>query len=525
MRSFRSPEPEVQLVNRFDRPYDNAVATARTCYSPRGIITAEEVAGLHLEDPVQRVRAGEKRDLLARDIYQAGHHTTFQHAHFQFAISNVSRQFLWSFLHAHPFYNSEQVSQRYVEVKPDSFVVPDLGGAAQAVYEETLAVQRDGYVRLTKGLLPVCAAEYYRRFPARSRRPKAWEKEIQRKAQEVARYVLPVATFSYLYHTISAITLLRYWRLACQLDAPDEQRLVVGRMVEEMLRVDPNYGKLLEEPIDTARTIEVAAPVPAPGDARRFRQEFDAGLGGAASVLVDYKVANEAILASAVREVLSLPAAAMTDDDAIALVLDPRRNSYLGERLNLTSLSKLTRALAHPSYTFRKKLSHTADSQDQRHRGTPGSRPAIALAPPTEPDYIVPMILLEEEALLTDYREIMARIWAGFEKLLSLGVEPSTAIYLLPNAVAIRFTETADLLSLRHKLNMRLCYLAQEEIWRASLDEARAVRRVNARIGRHLLPPCTPRAIAGQAPYCPEGKRYCGVPVWALDLDQYSRTI
>ena len=116
MRGFRSPRPEVSLVNGFDRPYDNAVATARTCYSPKGIITTDEVGGLHLEDSGKRERALARRDALARDIFEAGHHTTLQHAHFQFALSNVSRQFLWTFLHAHPFYNSEQVSQRYVEV-------------------------------------------------------------------------------------------------------------------------------------------------------------------------------------------------------------------------------------------------------------------------------------------------------------------------------------------------------------------------------------------------------------------------
>ena len=57
------------------------------------------------------------------------------------------------------------------------------------------------------------------------------------------------------------------------------------------------------------------------------------------------------------------------------------------------------------------------------------------------------------------------------------------AAYLLPNAVAIRFTESADLLNLHHKCAMRLCYIAQEEIWRASLDEALQIREVIPRIG------------------------------------------
>ena len=48
--------------------------------------------------------------------FYSGHHTVFQHAHFEFGLENVSRQFVWSFLHAHPFYNSEQQCQRYVRM-------------------------------------------------------------------------------------------------------------------------------------------------------------------------------------------------------------------------------------------------------------------------------------------------------------------------------------------------------------------------------------------------------------------------
>ena len=98
-------------------------------------------------------------------------------------------------------------------------------------------------------------------------------------------------------------------------------------------------------------------------------------------------------------------------------------------------------------------------------------------------------------------------------------------MYLLPNAVPVRFTESADLLNLRHKHAMRLCYNAQEEIWRASWEEARQIRAINPRIGRYLLPPCTLRQMARTRPICPEGDRYCGVPVWKLDLDEYRRVI
>ena len=124
----------VRLVHAFDRPFENAVATARTCYSAKGIVTEDQASA-----------RPDRRDAIARSIYEAGHHTTFQHAHFQFSLENVSRQFLWSFLHSHPFYNSEQVSQRYVEVKTGDYAVPPLGPAEREIYERTARRQQEAY--------------------------------------------------------------------------------------------------------------------------------------------------------------------------------------------------------------------------------------------------------------------------------------------------------------------------------------------------------------------------------------------
>ena len=59
----------------------------------------------------------------------------YQHATFEFALSGVSRQLVWCFLHAFPFYNTEQQSQRYVRLDEVRAVVPpELGGAARALY-------------------------------------------------------------------------------------------------------------------------------------------------------------------------------------------------------------------------------------------------------------------------------------------------------------------------------------------------------------------------------------------------------
>src|SRR6185295_19922381 len=132
-RSFIDSPLKVKLINAFTDPFKNAIATARTCYSSKGIISSEGVSI-------------EKHGPLAQSIYEAGHHTTLQHAHFQFAIEGVSRHCIWSFLHSHPFYNSEQVSQRYVEVKEGSYLTPNFANEeAQALYESEMHRLIDDY--------------------------------------------------------------------------------------------------------------------------------------------------------------------------------------------------------------------------------------------------------------------------------------------------------------------------------------------------------------------------------------------
>ncbi len=525
---FQSPAPQVAITNAFTRPFDNVVATARTCYSGGGIVRTDDVLGDPADPEEVRADRRRRRDALARDLYQAGHHTTLQHAHFQFALSNVSRQFIWSFLHSHPFYNSEQVSQRYVTVKPGNYAVPPMPGPARGVYLETVGLQQRAYEDLCRLLTPPTTEAYFAKYPSRRRHAERYAREIGKKAQEVARYVLPVATFAYLYHTVSGLTLLRYHRICREHDAPLEQRIVIGMMVREMLELDPAYAAVLEQPIPAEEMLEYRALVESPADdsdRRAFLREFDGQLGDRVSLLIDHPARNEETLAHAVREVLGLTRARLSDDDAIDLVMDAARNRYLGEALNLTTLSKLSRALAHCHFTFRKRMSHAGDSQNQRHRMTPASRPILETHLTGEPDYITPSLVLADAASRARYEEAMEIAWSGIRRLRALGVPDQFALYLLPNAVSIRFTESASLLDLRHKHAMRLCYNAQEEIWRASLDEALQIREVCPRIGRHLLPPCTLRLRARMRPVCPEGKRYCGERVWTYRLEDYRRVI
>src|SRR5260370_42392483 len=86
---FASAPPVVGLVGAFAEPFDNAVATTRTCYSPRGIITAEQVA----KNP-------EARDRLGRSGFAACRATTPRPAHRQVSLGTLSREVRWCVLHS-----------------------------------------------------------------------------------------------------------------------------------------------------------------------------------------------------------------------------------------------------------------------------------------------------------------------------------------------------------------------------------------------------------------------------------------
>jgi hypothetical protein len=203
----------------------------------------------------------------------------------------------------------------------------------------------------------------------------------------------------------------------------------------------------------------------------------------------------------------------MSDDEAIDRVMNPARNRYRLDILNVSYHSPLMRSLHHASYVFEKRLSHTADSQDQRHRMVPASRPLMTFADTSKPDYITPRLIAANPRARAVYDESMREAWEAKNRLLALDVPVEFALYVLPNAKTLRFVESGSLLALLHKWTLRTCFNAQEEIYLASMDEIEQVRSAHPRLGRHIGPPCVIRNGL-ISPRCTEGTHFCGVPVW-----------
>src|SRR6202158_1502619 len=204
--------PRVTLRNSFAHPFDAAMAAARTCYSPH-IIDHGEIT------EKQRINIG-------ASTFYGGHHTVFQHAHFEFGLENISRQFVWSFLHAHPFYNSEQQSQRYVRLDRAQAYIPAaslfFNEGSRAIYEQAIARAWHYYRELSLLLVNDARAilwELWHIGPMShpKRLPKI-ERSSEKRAIEIARYVLPLAAFTTMVHTVSGIVLHRLWRMSAASD-------------------------------------------------------------------------------------------------------------------------------------------------------------------------------------------------------------------------------------------------------------------------------------------------------------------
>src|SRR5215467_1286260 len=510
--------PRITLRNAFAHPFDSAIAAARTCYAPR-LITPEEITDK------QRINIG------AATFY-SGHHTVYQHAHFEFGLENVSRQFVWSFLHAHPFYNSEQQSQRYVRMERVQAYVPPVllffFAESRAIYERAIARAWSYYRELSSLLLPdareILQDIWHVGPMSHPKRIQKIERSAEKRAIEIARYVLPVAAFTAMVHTVSGIVLHRLWRMCAASDTPSEARAVIGEMVAHVKGIDAQFfDRFGIQPLDELPEWKVATDEASRNQGDAFAKEFDAQLEGRTAKLVDYSANAPAVIASSYRAVLGLSAAECPDEEALDRLLNPSRNLYRLETLNVGVHAPMMRALQHATYTFAKKISHTADSQDQRHRMIPGSRPLLTLADTREPDYITPALMRNNPRAKEVYDRSMHDAWQAKNELLDRGVPPEIALYLLPNGKSIRLVESGSLLHLLHKWTMRTCFNAQEEIYQSSLDEIAQLREVHPQLGKFIGPPCHLRSGV-TTPICTEGAHFCGVKVW-LDFPNIARRI
>lgn len=443
-----------------EKPSNIAVSAARTCYSAGGLVFPSQSEGWS------------RKESLLDSIFKAGHHTTLQHTHITMLISGMSRHLIWRLLHSHPYYNSEQVSQRYAKMKIENFVYPS--GEERVVWESYYRGCFDRYEKLTLKLLPVMQRLL----------PKFRKKDAAKKAQEFARYLLPQGVGTYLYHTVNIITILRYIAAAKAMpEARAEAGFFANLLGENLIRLDLDLAPL----VDFARKEKVDFP-----DLDLMALKKRLKIGNSEKVRV-YDVTNGLDFTVGLNHANVLRLSSMLHDGAV-----------------LGGFSSFI------------KLSLSADAQNQRHRRSLCVRPALENF--YERDFYIPPVIAQDEELAAFYCESIGQSYEFFEKQREQ-IGFGEAVYALPNAHNIEIIERNDFSSFIHKAQMRLCYNAQQEIFDIVYEQVRQLRSMGFTEASSFLPPCALRFGLGLLPICPEGERFCGIKVWKSSFEEYRRTI
>lgn len=485
------------------------VSTAYQCYAPG--------------KTELRKRDDDRAKKVALSTRNAGHLTTRQHMNYTWLLDGVSRGVIHDVLHAFPYYNTEQQSQRFVEARRGSYVTPfELDSDQAACFMKAADYANGLYFDFLHLLEPLVEARVRYMYPEQAwRNPKAAERmtaKSRKLAQEIARYVLPVAQKSTLYYTLSELELLRLFRASQMSHVTDEARYIVASMIQEVVAIDPTILDELEVPGEEEQKNDVGFNERYVGEQQK---EFDATLQERNTALVSDIASMRAGLMHALSAVCGVSAFDATLQDVYGRLFDPKINKYLNDIYDIGIHHPLTQVLRMISLVFITKLSHTADSQRQRHRRTPAAIPPLSDCYTGRADFITPHIVSQDEQLMEWYQKAMEDVYASVEHALELGLPRSAAMQLLPNAHALRLVETGDLFDWIHRFKQRLCFLAQEEIFFISVQQAQQVLKHLPEARLLFQAPCGIRSYTGTRPRCPEGDRWCGRPVFNWDIDHY----
>jgi len=440
---------KVEILKTENKPTDIAVASARSCYVGKGIVD------------IENVKNWDKKNSLLDSIFKAGHHTTLQHYHFTIKIEGMSRHLIWRLLHSHMFYNSEQVSQRYAKMKIENFYIPENKGNEWSEYYNKMFNYYESFCELLEPIM-------------KQKLPKFQKHIANKKAQEMARYILPVGMKAHLYHTINVITALRYISVAPYLpEAQTEAKQFITLLEKEMIKIDKDLIPLIE----FAKTQKAVFPKI---DITKYRTNQNVNVFDVVNYNFEMNENYGGIL----------------------------RNSNLFFDESLLG--------GFNSYI---KLSLSADAQNQRHRRSPAIRPSLEDI--YQKDFYIPPII--KENCLDEYLEAIEYSYNFFEtQKEKLGF--NEAVYSLTNAHNIEIIQKDDFNEFTHKAQMRLCYNAQQEIFDIIYSQISQLKQKGVNID-NFLPPCSVRYKQNIKPFCPEGERFCGVKVWKLNFDEYKREI
>lgn len=200
--------PRVLLIDFTQNPEQTVAAAIRQCYSASG------AADLLEKIPeVQRAR-------LIRQVMASGHHSTIEHAYFNFAIEGISRAASHQLVR-HRIASYSQQSQRYVELtkdKPAEIVV-----APSILQDPTKAGK---FIQAIEAVVDHYHDLLSQGVPA-----------------EDARLILPQAIATKLVVSMNARSLFNFFEVRLCKRAQWEIRRVAALMKSELMKVAPRIFK------------------------------------------------------------------------------------------------------------------------------------------------------------------------------------------------------------------------------------------------------------------------------------------
>ncbi len=489
---------------------DVVATTAIQCYAP-GIAA-------------MRPRQDEKAQSTVKSTLDAGHNTTRLHYYCTWKFIGVTRDVTHDIFHFSPFYNTEQQSQRFVKAERGNYSIPTgLTEKQRELFLKTADLANEAYFGMLESLYPEVERRLRLMYPKGGKiAEERLQKKIPKLCQEVARYVLPIGQLTVFDHTLSELQLLRLFQASHLPNFSDEARFVIASMVKTLAEYDQTILAELRKPIESESGVEIE-DYPISGQ----RRGFDEVLGEKQSVLLSSGGEMRRTLIFAARNILKITGKEMPDEEILDWLLNPEKNRLLADVNDVGMFDPLTSCLRQVSLTFATRLSHTADSQRQRHRRTPGATSLIDEETVRDliengPDYFTPLVVRENPVLFEKYNQSLKGIYGGIIDAYRAGISIKLLKLLFVNGQNMRVVEQGDAFDFLHRWKQRLCYNAQEEFFFISVEQAIQFLQFLSEASAVALAPCAVRQTAGIHPRCPEGgDRWCGQPVFKFKIDEY----
>lgn len=204
------------------------------------------------------------------NLKSEGHGSVFEHPHYSFLLTGVSRNMTLEGNRHRPF-SISQLSGRFVDAAEVGFVVdPDLmgnethrlqwAGKCLAAFDEYEETHRRNYERHLAKWVAQRTAASGGTLSTYDKPDKATERKLVKKARERARDILPGCLETRLIYTVNARAIRFVIEKRCHADAAFEIRRVFNGVYRLLRQHDPRlFGDYTEQPLEDG-TFAVSTP-------------------------------------------------------------------------------------------------------------------------------------------------------------------------------------------------------------------------------------------------------------------------